>query len=182
MMKLLLVYSSFLFLLNLGCGSQKLVESSDKESSVTDFPAEESEELEDTDNLLETPDNMEMISNDAYSVSTFIRFPKQQSGCYNYFANSKSDYENGQFLFASNNQKQAVISIYDQLINLTNKSSTKNSSTQLVEEWNSQNYKVIVIFNDKIDAEGEKEINGTLNIMDNDGNIVTKVLYGKITC
>lgn len=182
MTKLILIYSSFLFLLNLGCGSQKVVESSDKEKSVAEFPDDNKDEIDQEDQSFEITDNMEIITNDAYNVSSFGRFPEAQSGCYNYFANSKKDYDKEQFIYAFNNQKQAVISIYNQLIYLSNKSSTKNGPKQIVEEWNSSNYKVIIILNELEVLDNDKIISGSLNIMDKEGNVVSKVLYGKINC
>lgn len=131
--------------------------------------------------LISKKDSMTSKPNDAISVETFP-FPTEIKECSCYFARSKKDFENENYIYADNAGTLAYMKIDGKRLALDLiSSSDMEVDDVLTKEIENENYKISVK-GKKLKAEEAMLFDGTLTIEKPDGTKTVIPIYGECGC
>lgn len=131
--------------------------------------------------LISKNDSITSKPNDAISVETFP-FPTEIKECSCYFASSKKDFENENYIYADNAGTLAYMKIDGKRLALPLISSSDMEVDDiLIKEIENENYKISVK-GKKLKSEEALLFDGTLTIEKPDGTQTVIPIYGECGC
>ena len=124
-----------------------------------------------------------------FSLNSFIRLPKEIDGCSCIFSKTEKDYQQKEYVFASDFDSIAFVSVNNKIIKLklisrTNQPNTFDNENYTC-KYNTEDYKIIIeIKADKTKPDSDETWwnKGLLIIEDKDGRKITQEFVGESGC
>jgi len=129
------------------------------------------------------PQPEKVIEDKTLVISTFDTIPDEISGCGCAFAADSIAYKSGHFIFADDIGDVGYMNIYGKMVQLKGNKETSADSTTVLADYKADKIevKLNIVHGRQIGAESTEET-GTIIIKQDDGQTITKSIYGECGC
>ena len=132
---------------------------------------------------LPIPEPEKIIEDKTLVISSFDTIPEEIQGCGCAFAADSLAYKSGRFIFADDIGDTAYMNINGKMVRLKGSKETSADSTAVLAQYTADKIevKLNVVHGRQIGEESTEET-GTITVKQEDGQTITKSIYGECGC